>query len=102
MTATGKLGIEIITNSRLNQVRRCLSVNLNEWYQYIIANKGPFILSNNIIIHYVGFEVFTAVTMTNAVFWDVAPCGFMINLRFGGTSRFHLQGRKNNASEEKC
>jgi hypothetical protein len=24
--------------------------------------------------NYVGFEVFTAVTMKNAVFWDVAPC----------------------------
>jgi hypothetical protein len=27
----------------------------------------------------VRFEVFTAVTMKNAVFWDVAPCGFNIN-----------------------
>jgi hypothetical protein len=24
---------------------------------------------------YVRFEVFTAVTMKNAVFWDVTPCG---------------------------
>jgi hypothetical protein len=28
---------------------------------------------------YVGFEVFMAVTMKNAVFWDVAPYGFIIN-----------------------
>jgi hypothetical protein len=27
----------------------------------------------------VGFKVSTAVTMKNAVFWDVAPCGFIIN-----------------------
>jgi hypothetical protein len=50
----------------------------------------------------VGFEVFTAVTMKNAVFWDVAPCGFIINRRFEGTCRLHLQDRRNNASEEKC
>jgi hypothetical protein len=25
--------------------------------------------------HYVGFEVFTAVSMKNDVFWDVTPCG---------------------------
>jgi hypothetical protein len=24
---------------------------------------------------YIEFEVFTAVTMKNAVFWDVTPCG---------------------------
>jgi hypothetical protein len=35
---------------------------------------------------FVGFEIFTAVTMKNAVFWDVAPCGCIINRRFGGTS----------------
>jgi hypothetical protein len=34
----------------------------------------------------VGFEVFTAVTTKNAVFWDVAPCrSYEINRRFGGT-----------------
>jgi hypothetical protein len=39
--------------------------------------------------------------LKNAVFWDVAaPCGFIINRRFGGTCRLHLQGRRNNASEE--
>jgi hypothetical protein len=44
---------------------------------------------------YVGFEVFTAVTMKNAVFWDVAPCtSCEINRRFERTYRLHLQGRK--------
>jgi hypothetical protein len=33
-------------------------------------------------------------------FGGVALCGFIINQRFGGTSRFRLQGRRNNASEE--
>jgi hypothetical protein len=33
----------------------------------------------------VGFEVFTAVTMKNAVFWDVEPCGSCENRRFQGS-----------------
>jgi hypothetical protein len=41
-----------------------------------------------------GFEVSTAVTMKNAVFWDVAPCrSCEMNRRFGGTYRLRLQGR---------
>jgi hypothetical protein len=35
-----------------------------------------------------------AVTMKNAVFWDVAPCRSCVIRRFGGTYRFHLLGRK--------
>jgi hypothetical protein len=43
----------------------------------------------------VGFDVFTAVTMKNAVLWDLAPCrSCELNRRFGGTCRLHLQGRK--------
>jgi hypothetical protein len=37
------------------------------------------------ILHYVRFEVFTAVTMKNGVFWGVTPCGSCKNRRFGGT-----------------
>jgi hypothetical protein len=33
----------------------------------------------------VRFEVFTAVTMKNCVFWDVSPCGAFKNRRLGGT-----------------
>jgi hypothetical protein len=34
--------------------------------------------------HYVRFEVFTAVTMNNGVFWNVMPCGsFMKATRIG-------------------
>jgi hypothetical protein len=32
----------------------------------------------------------------------MTPCGFIINRRYGITLRLHLQGRRNNASEEKC
>jgi hypothetical protein len=31
------------------------------------------------------FEVFTAVTMKNVVFWDVTLCGSCKKRRFGGT-----------------
>jgi hypothetical protein len=42
----------------------------------------------------VRFEVFTAVTMKNSVSWDVTPCRFCVNRRFGGTYRLYLHGRK--------
>jgi hypothetical protein len=32
--------------------------------------------------------------MKNAVFWDVTPCGFCKNRRFGGIYRLHHQGGK--------
>jgi hypothetical protein len=38
-----------------------------------------------ISLNYVRFEVFTAVTMKNGVFWDVMPCGPCKNRCFGGT-----------------
>jgi hypothetical protein len=44
---------------------------------------------------YVRFEVFTAVTMKNGVFWVVTPCGSCKNLRFGGTWRLLHKGDKN-------
>jgi hypothetical protein len=34
-------------------------------------------------------------TLKNGVFWDVTPCGFCKNQRFGGTHRLLLQGDKN-------
>jgi hypothetical protein len=36
-------------------------------------------------LRYVRFEVFTAVTMKNGVFWDVTPCGSCKKRHFGGT-----------------
>jgi hypothetical protein len=32
---------------------------------------------------YIKFDVFTAVTTKNGVFWDVTPCGCCKNRRFG-------------------
>jgi hypothetical protein len=34
-----------------------------------------------------GFEVFIVVTMKNAIFLDVVPCGFIINRRFASIFR---------------
>jgi hypothetical protein len=42
----------------------------------------------------VRFEILAAVTMKNAVFWDVASCRSCVNRRFGETYRLHFQGRK--------
>jgi hypothetical protein len=43
----------------------------------------------------VGSEVFTAVTMKNAVLWDVAPCRYCeMNRCFGESYRHHLQGSR--------
>jgi hypothetical protein len=47
-------------------------------------------------------EVFTAVTMKNAVFWNVAPCSFCVNRRFGGLYRFHIQKRHKYLDYEEC
>jgi hypothetical protein len=46
-------------------------------------------------ITYEVFEVFTAETMKNAVFWDMALCASCKNRRFGGTRLLLLQGRRN-------
>jgi hypothetical protein len=61
---------------------------------WIFRKQMPF-LSHPIVLQYVKvedykcnhvrFEVFTAVTMKNGVFWDVTPSGSCKNRRFGGT-----------------
>jgi hypothetical protein len=44
---------------------------------------------------FVRSEVFMAVTMKNAIFWDVAPCGTCKNRRFRRMYCLHLQGEMN-------
>jgi hypothetical protein len=59
-----------------------VSVNLAQKYTYINQMTEPWTKRINVNEHYlqlVGFQVFTAVTMKGAVFWDVVPCGFIIN-----------------------
>jgi hypothetical protein len=42
----------------------------------------------------VWFEVFTAVTMKNSVFWDMVPCRSCVNWHFGGTSVHKISTRR--------
>jgi hypothetical protein len=72
-------------------------------YKYIYTHvSNPTFTQRLVNMKHAGFEVFMAVTMKNAILWDVAPCGFIINRRFGGMCRLHLHGIRNNASKEKC
>jgi hypothetical protein len=50
---------------------------------------------NSIKNIYLRFEIFMTVTMKDAVFWDVDPCRYFVNRRFGGMYRLHLQGIRN-------
>jgi hypothetical protein len=47
------------------------------------------VLPTGIVVKYflVRFEVFTAVTMKNGVFWDVTLCDSCKNRRFGGAAK---------------
>jgi hypothetical protein len=45
-------------------------------------------------VSYVRFEVFAAATMKKAVFWNMTPCRYCGNRRFGEMYRLHLQGRR--------
>jgi hypothetical protein len=53
------------------------------------------IVSSHWSLSLVRFEVFTAVTMKNGVFWDVTPCGSCKSRRFGRSYRLHHHGGKN-------
>jgi hypothetical protein len=44
---------------------------------------------------YTRFENFTAVTVNNAIFCDVMPCGSCKNRRFGEICHLHHQGEEN-------
>jgi hypothetical protein len=57
------------------------------WYPFVSASfQLNGIYSTTVIrIRNVRFEVFTAVTMKNGVFWDVTPCCSSKNRRYGGT-----------------
>jgi hypothetical protein len=60
--------------------------------QYETALCRGKLLTNGSVL---GVEVFTAVAMKNALFWDMAKCEFIINRHFGGTHHLHLQGKRN-------
>jgi hypothetical protein len=54
---------------------------------YFLEEEIPFFENK---IPFVRFDVFTAMTMKKAAFWDVAPCISCVNRRFGGTYRLQL------------
>jgi hypothetical protein len=66
----------------VSQYEYCVTVNAFQFY---------FI---SLLYIYIRFEVFTAVTMTNAVVWDVALSSFCVNHHFGGSYHLHLQGTR--------
>jgi hypothetical protein len=53
-------------------------------FPFLLPIQIMYIIGINILYH-VRFQVFTAVTTKNAVFWDVARCRHYVNRRFGGT-----------------
>jgi hypothetical protein len=49
----------------------------------------------------VKYEILSADVMKSTILWDITPCNpLSVNLRFGGTYRLHLQGRKNKFSKK--
>jgi hypothetical protein len=70
-----------------------VQVTLRPTVNHCTKSRNPPILKY--CSHYVRFEVFTAVTLKNCVFWDDTPCGSCKNRRFGGTQRLLHQVDKN-------
>jgi hypothetical protein len=61
------------------------------WYKLQILGKRVCVKKS---VHYLGYEVLTAVVMQNTVFWDITLCSpFKVNIHFGGTYHLHLQIR---------
>jgi hypothetical protein len=73
----------------------CLRRTNRVYYSALLATVTHHINRLQIFVYHVRFEVFTAVTRKNGVFWVVRPCGSCKNRRFGGTWRLLLQGDKN-------
>jgi hypothetical protein len=77
-------GLDLLTPCTTEQHRvstNTRTFNVANWSHFNVANTNSV----------VRFEVFTAVTMKNAVLWDVAPCRCCVNRSFGWTY-LHLQG----------
>jgi hypothetical protein len=70
-------------------------MNFTQTFTFIIALITEACLSKNEMSDCACFEVFTAVTMKNAIFWDAEPCGSCKSPGFGVTYHLHHQGDKN-------
>jgi hypothetical protein len=73
---------ELDTDSAWEMIRENAQPESLGYYALKSISQGLTMDNEN---YYVRFEVFTAVTMKNCVFWDVRPCGSCKNRRFGGT-----------------
>jgi hypothetical protein len=73
-----------------------------QWHNWspenISANLSLLKVSNATSL--VRSEIFTAVTMDNAIFWDVMKCVSRRNRRFGGTQHLNHQGDKNRGARD--
>jgi hypothetical protein len=69
--------------SSSNTAYSIIAVALNGCLAACVCRKFYTVISGKTFN--VRFEVFTAVTTKNCVFWDVTPCGSCTNRRFGGT-----------------
>jgi hypothetical protein len=58
----------------------CSRIPQTQFLFNVVLSK--LLVYNSSYVH-VRFEVFTAVTLKNGVFWDVTPCGSCKNRRFG-------------------
>jgi hypothetical protein len=61
----------------------------------ILVQSGTLLIVLSSTAIFVRIEVFTAVTVKNAVVWKVTPLGIYKNWRFGGTHHLHFQGGNN-------
>jgi hypothetical protein len=92
---TAYQGILYTKDALTSVLIRCQSPCL--WQLFLMATTSPQQSPNNFHfnkphISHVRFEVFMAVTMKNAIFWDVVLCRSCVNRRFAGLYRLHLQG----------
>jgi hypothetical protein len=65
------------------------------WYLslHILLLQVPCIFLKETMRYLLKFDAFRAVTIKNAVFWDmITPCGSCKKRFFGGTYRLHIQG----------
>jgi hypothetical protein len=82
------LGLIFQTAFPFINARRVSPQHCAEWCAGLHVKSLPIPARSEMVKHLrerLGFEVFSAVTMKNAVFWDVTPCGSCENRRFVGT-----------------
>jgi hypothetical protein len=78
-----------VTLSSITEIFSCFGGNCFPYLQSQrvsrTCNKQTSLCIPEASSHHVRFEVFTALTMKNGVFWDVTPHGSCKNRRFEGT-----------------